>query len=86
MKFYVREPLKFLNLCSSPALACGNTMVYKPSEMTPLTAMKLAEVYKEAGLPDGVFNVVQGDGRVGAALTAHPKIKKMSLTGSVDTG
>lgn len=79
-------PMQIACWKSAPALACGNTVVYKPSEATPLTAMKLAEIYKEAGLPDGVFNIVNGDGRVGAALTAHPNIKKMSLTGSVETG
>ena len=71
---------------SAPALACGNAMVFKPAELTPLTAMVLAEIYSEAGLPDGVFNVVQGDARVGRALTAHPGVAKVSLTGEVGTG
>lgn len=71
---------------SAPALACGNSMVFKPAELTPLTAMVLAEIYSEAGLPDGVFNVVQGDARVGRALTAHPGVAKVSLTGEVGTG
>ena len=71
---------------SAPALACGNSMVFKPAELTPLTAMVLAEIYSEAGLPDGVFNVVQGDARVGRALTAHPGVSKVSLTGEVGTG
>src|SRR5262249_40688514 len=71
---------------SAPALACGNSMVFKPAELTPLTALKLAEIYSEAGVPDGVFNVVQGDARVGQALTKHPQIAKVSLTGEVGTG
>jgi betaine-aldehyde dehydrogenase len=71
---------------SAPALACGNTMVFKPAELTPLTAVKLAEIYFEAGVPAGVFNVVQGDARTGEALTRHPGIAKVSLTGEVETG
>ncbi len=71
---------------SAPALACGNTMVFKPSETTPLSALKLAEILTEAGLPDGVFNVVQGAGAVGAPLVTDPRVAKVSLTGSVPTG
>lgn len=71
---------------SAPALACGNAMVFKPSETTPLTAVHLARAYKEAGLPDGVFNVVQGDAATGRALVAHPGIRKVSLTGEAGTG
>ncbi|MTI44508.1 betaine aldehyde dehydrogenase [Roseibium hamelinense] len=71
---------------AAPALACGNAMVFKPSEVTPLTALRLAEALTEAGLPAGVFNVVQGFGDVGAKLIAHPKTAKVSLTGSVPTG
>ncbi|WP_068118999.1 betaine-aldehyde dehydrogenase [Tropicimonas marinistellae] len=71
---------------AAPALACGNTMVFKPSEVTPLGALKLAEILTEAGLPAGVFNVVQGFGEVGAALVADPRVAKVSLTGSVPTG
>ncbi|MEO3998506.1 betaine-aldehyde dehydrogenase [Mesorhizobium sp. CAU 1732] len=71
---------------SAPALAMGNAMVFKPSENTPLTALALAEIYTEAGLPDGLFNVVQGFGQVGAALASHPVVAKVSLTGSVPTG
>ena len=71
---------------SAPALTCGNTMVFKPSETTPLSALKIAEIYMEAGLPAGVFNVVQGLGNVGAALVSHPHVDKVSLTGSVPTG
>lgn len=71
---------------ASPALACGNTMVFKPSETTPLSALKVAEILKEAGLPDGVFNVVQGRGAVGAKLIGDERVAKVSLTGSVPTG
>ena len=79
-------PLQIACWKSAPALACGNSMVFKPAELTPLTAMKLAEIYSEAGLPDGVFNVVHGDGRVGQLVSAHPGIAKVSLTGEVGTG
>lgn len=71
---------------SGPALAMGNAMVFKPSENTPLSALALAEIYTEAGLPDGLFNVVQGFGEVGATLASHPVVAKVSLTGSVPTG
>ena len=71
---------------AAPALACGNTVVFKPSETTPLCALKVAEILKEAGLPDGCFNVVQGAGETGAALVADPRVAKVSLTGSVPTG
>lgn len=71
---------------SAPALACGNSMIFKPSELTPLTAMKLAEIYTQAGLPDGVFNVVHGMAATGEHLSKHPGIRKISLTGSVATG
>ncbi|MFD1382758.1 betaine-aldehyde dehydrogenase [Rhodanobacter aciditrophus] len=71
---------------SGPALAAGNAMIFKPSEETPLTAYRLAEVFTEAGLPDGVFNVVQGDARTGQLITNHPEIDKVSFTGEVGTG
>lgn len=71
---------------AAPALVMGNAMVFKPSEETPLGALKLAEILLEAGLPAGVFNVVQGRGQVGAALTTDPNVDKVSLTGSVPTG
>ena len=71
---------------AAPALAMGNAMVFKPSEETPLGALKLAEILIEAGLPAGIFNVVQGRGAVGAALVSDPNIAKVSLTGSVPTG
>ncbi len=70
----------------APALACGNTMVFKPSETTPLCALKVAEILVEAGAPAGVYNVVQGYGAVGAALITDPRVDKVSLTGSVPTG
>ena len=71
---------------AAPALALGNAMVFKPSEVTPLGALKLAEILIEAGLPAGLFNVVQGRGAVGAALVTDPRVAKVSLTGSVPTG
>ncbi|MCE0493593.1 betaine-aldehyde dehydrogenase [Vibrio salinus] len=79
-------PIQIAMWKSAPALAAGNAMIFKPSEETPLTALKLAEIYTEAGLPDGVFNIVQGDYRVGQMLTAHPDIAKVSFTGEVGTG
>lgn len=79
-------PIQIACWKSAPALACGNAMVYKPAELTPLTAVELAKIYLEAGVPPGVFNVVQGDARVGQALVAHPGIAKVSVTGEVGTG
>jgi betaine-aldehyde dehydrogenase len=70
----------------APALACGNAMVFKPSEATPLGALKLAEILVEAGAPPGLYNVVQGMGAVGAALIGDPRVAKVSITGSVPTG
>ncbi|WP_298851758.1 betaine-aldehyde dehydrogenase [uncultured Ruegeria sp.] len=70
----------------APALACGNTMVFKPSETTPLSALKVAEILVEAGAPKGVYNVIQGYGDVGASLVTDPRVAKVSLTGSVPTG
>ena len=79
-------PLQIACWKSAPALACGNAMIFKPAELTPLTALRLAEIYTEAGLPDGVFNVVQGFADTGRLLSRHPKIRKISLTGEVNTG
>lgn len=80
-------PIQIALWKSAPALAAGNAMIFKPSEITPLTAFKLAEIYTEAGLPAGVFNVVQGLGQeVGQWLTEHPEIAKISFTGGVETG
>ncbi len=71
---------------AAPALACGNAMIFKPSEMTPLCALKVAEILIEAGAPAGLFNVVQGYGDVGGALVTDPRVDKVSLTGSATTG
>ncbi|KAK4951653.1 hypothetical protein LTR66_013841 [Elasticomyces elasticus] len=79
-------PIQIALWKSAPCLAAGNCMVYKPSEFTPLHAQTLAEIYTEAGLPAGVFNVVNGAGDVGAYLAAHPGIAKVSFTGQVSTG
>jgi betaine-aldehyde dehydrogenase len=79
-------PIQIACWKSAPALACGNAMVFKPAELTPLSALKLAEIYAEAGLPDGVFNVVQGPASTGQALVRHPGVAKVSLTGEVGTG
>ena len=70
----------------APALACGNAMIFKPSETTPLCALKVAEILLDAGLPAGLFNVIQGLGDVGASLVADTRVAKVSLTGSVATG
>ncbi|MGH6945728.1 MAG: betaine-aldehyde dehydrogenase [Kiloniellales bacterium] len=79
-------PLQIACWKAAPALACGNAMIFKPAELTPLSALKLAEILTEAGLPDGVFNVVQGMAPTGRLLTRHPGIAKVSLTGEVGTG
>src|SRR5215469_14526007 len=79
-------PLQIACWKSAPALACGNAMIFKPAELTPLTALKLGEIYREAGLPEGVFQVVQGYGETGQLLTRHGGIRKISLTGEVATG
>lgn len=70
----------------APALACGNTLVVKPSESAPLSALLLADVLAEADLPPGVVNVVSGDARTGAALAEHPGIDRLAFTGSVEAG
>ncbi|MES0003333.1 betaine-aldehyde dehydrogenase [Mesorhizobium sp. M0051] len=79
-------PIQIACFKAAPALACGNAMIFKPSETTPLSALKLAEVLVQAGAPKGIFNVVQGYGDVGAALVADRRVAKVSLTGSVPTG
>ncbi len=71
---------------AAPALACGNAVIFKPSEETPLCALQIAAILSEAGLPDGLINVLQGRGAVGAALVSDPRVDKVSLTGSVPTG
>ena len=70
----------------APALACGNTVVLKPAEQTSLTALRLAEICKEAGLPNGVVNIVTGAGETGAAIVDHSDINKIAFTGSTDIG
>jgi len=79
-------PLQIACWKAAPALACGNSMIFKPSEETPQGAVKLAEVFIEAGVPAGVFNVVHGAAEVGAWLTTHNDIAKVSFTGEVGTG
>jgi betaine-aldehyde dehydrogenase len=79
-------PLQIACWKSAPALACGNAMIFKPAELTPLTALKLAEIYRDAGLPEGVFQLVQGAAATGRLLTRHAEIRKISLTGEVSTG
>lgn len=79
-------PLLMLAWKIAPALALGNTVVLKPAEQTPLTAILFAEICREAGVPDGVVNIVTGDGRTGAALVAHDGIDKLAFTGSTEIG
>jgi aminomuconate-semialdehyde/2-hydroxymuconate-6-semialdehyde dehydrogenase len=80
-------PLMLATWRIAPALAAGNTVVSKPPEWAPLTASLLVDITREAGLPDGVFNVVQGIGEeAGAALVSHPEVARVSFTGSVGTG
>ena len=79
-------PLQIACWKAAPALACGNAMIFKPAELTPLSAPKLAAIFAEAGLPEGVFGVVQGFAETGRLLTRHPAIRKVSLTGEVGTG
>lgn len=79
-------PIQIACWKSAMALACGNAMIFKPASMTPLTALKLAEIYTEAGLPNGVFNVICGGAEIGRGLALHPNIDKVSLTGSTETG
>ena len=64
----------------------GNAVVFKPSQFTPLSAVALAEIFSESGLPRGLFNVVQGGGETGNLLTSHPDVAKVTFTGSVATG
>jgi aldehyde dehydrogenase (NAD+) len=79
-------PLLMLAWKIAPALAAGNTVVLKPAEFTPLTALAFAEICTEAGLPDGVVNIVTGDGETGAALVDHKDVDKIAFTGSTDVG
>jgi aldehyde dehydrogenase (NAD+) len=79
-------PLLMLAWKIAPALAAGNTVVLKPAEFTPLTALAFAELCTEAGLPDGVVNIVTGDGDTGAALVKHKAVNKIAFTGSTEVG
>ena len=79
-------PLAMASWKVAPALACGNTCVLKPAEQTPLTALRLAELAIEAGVPEGVLNVITGDGTTGAFIVEHPDVDKIAFTGSVEVG
>jgi acyl-CoA reductase-like NAD-dependent aldehyde dehydrogenase len=80
-------PMIMVGWKAAPALAAGNTLVVKPAELTPLTAIRIAELALEAGLPPGVFNVLPGKGRIaGEALVKHPGVAKLSFTGSTEVG
>ena len=79
-------PLLMASWKIAPALACGNTVVIKPAETTPLTMMKLAEVIRDSGIPDGVVNIVTGAGETGAAIVDHPDVDKIAFTGSTNVG
>jgi betaine-aldehyde dehydrogenase len=79
-------PIQIASWKAAPALAAGNAVIFKPAETTPLSALALAEILLEAGLPPGVFNVVQGFAETGRAITTHPGIAKVSLTGESGTG
>ncbi len=79
-------PLQIACWKAAPALMMGNTMIYKPSELTPMSALKLAEIFIQAGMPAGVFNVVLGDAEVGEKLLSLSSLAKVSFTGSVPTG
>ncbi len=79
-------PLLMASWKLAPALACGNTVVLKPAETTPLTALTLAEIIQEADLPEGVVNIVTGAGATGAAVVNHPDVNKVAFTGSTNVG
>lgn len=79
-------PIQIASWKSAPALACGNAFIFKPAELTPFGALRLAQAYRDAGLPDGVFQVLQGGAAVGAKLVAHNDVAKISLTGETSTG
>ena len=79
-------PLLMLAWKIAPALAAGNTVVLKPAEYTSLTALLFAEICSEAGVPDGVINIITGDGSVGEMLVNHPDIAKIAFTGSTEVG
>ncbi|WP_414982049.1 betaine-aldehyde dehydrogenase [Congregibacter sp.] len=79
-------PIQIACWKAAMALACGNALIYKPSSLAPLSCLKLAEILSEAGVPAGVFNVIFGDSDIGSAMSLHPGIDKVSLTGSTATG
>jgi phenylacetaldehyde dehydrogenase len=79
-------PLIMVGMKLAPALAAGCTCVLKPAEQTPLTALRLGELLLEAGLPPGVVNIVTGDAEAGAAIVAHPRVRKVAFTGSTEVG
>ncbi|MEU7161205.1 aldehyde dehydrogenase family protein [Streptomyces chrestomyceticus] len=79
-------PLLMLAWKIAPALACGNTVVLKPAETTPLSALFFADICRQAGLPKGVVNILTGDGSTGAELVAHPDVNKVAFTGSTEVG
>lgn len=79
-------PLLMLSWKIAPALACGNTVVLKPAESTPVTALKFAEICRDAGLPKGVVNIVTGAGQTGAEIVNHPDVDKIAFTGSTEVG
>src|SRR3546814_16679825 len=79
-------PIQIACWKSAPALACGNAMIFKPAALTPPSALKLAEIYTTPGLPDGVFNVVQGFAATGPPLPRPPGHAKRPLTGAASTG
>src|SRR5439155_14585898 len=79
-------PLVIASWKLAPALACGNTVVHKPAEESPLSALRLAELALEAGFPPGVWNVVTGDGSTGQSVVEHEDVDKVSFTGSTQVG
>ena len=79
-------PVQIASFKAAPSLACGNAVVFKPSEFTPLNAVMVGEILTEAGLPDGLYQVVQGLGPVGKMITESADINKITFTGSVPTG
>jgi acyl-CoA reductase-like NAD-dependent aldehyde dehydrogenase len=79
-------PMTIASWKLAPALACGNAVIHKPAEQAPLTALRLAELAHEAGVPEGLWTVLTGDGSTGAALAAHPRVDKVAFTGSTEVG
>nr|ACI49202.1 hypothetical protein Csp3_JD04.001 [Caenorhabditis angaria] len=79
-------PIQTCSWKTAPALACGNSVIYKPSPLSPVSALILGAILKEAGLPDGTFNVIQGDAKTANALIEHEGVNKVSFTGSIPTG